>query len=277
MAVGTSTALAVGGMFMANRNASKARGMASRAQAEALAFQKEQSALLEQQKEEYKNLQFKDPYAGTTNPFAGMQTSYENLAEDVVNPFAGMENRMEDLTVDTRAAEFQAQQGAQQRANILQGLRGAAGASGVAGLAQALSQQGQLQAQQIAATIGQQERQNRLLAAQEGARIDQLTRQGEAQRQAQVLAGASQARQLGMQREQVVAQGAFQADQIRRAGQAALQEAEMSRQSTLLGMQFQMSAGANEALQAAQSNVMNASLAGQQMQQDAFTTLIGEL
>tara|TARA_R100001440_G_scaffold69457_2_gene91327 strand:- start:74 stop:901 length:828 start_codon:yes stop_codon:yes gene_type:complete len=275
--MGVQTALAVGGMLTANRNASKSRGMASRAQAEALAFQKEQSALLETQKEAYRNIQFTDPYAGTTNPFAGMQTRFDNLAENVVNPFAGMENRMEDLTVDTRAAEFQAQQGAQQRANILQGLRGAAGASGVAGLAQALSQQGQLQAQQIAATIGQQERQNRLLAAQEGARIDQLTRQGEAQRQAQILAGASQARQLGVQREQVVAQGAFQADQIRRAGQAALQEAEMSRQSTLLGIQFQMSAGANEALQGAQTNMMNASLAGAQMQQDAFTTLVGTL
>jgi len=92
------------------------------------------------------------------------------------NKYEGMENRFEDMTVDMRAAEFQTQQGQQQRANIMQGLRGAAGSSGVAGLAQTLANQGQLQSQQIAAGIGQQERQNKMLSAQEGSRIDQLQR-----------------------------------------------------------------------------------------------------
>tara|TARA_R110001583_G_scaffold91645_1_gene233693 strand:- start:39 stop:695 length:657 start_codon:yes stop_codon:yes gene_type:complete len=86
------------------------------------------------------------------------------------NPFE--ENVFEDLTVDQRAAQFQAEQGAQQRANIMSGLRGAAGSSGVAGLAQALAGQGTLQAQQMSASIGQQEAQNRKLAAQ-GAQMRQ--------------------------------------------------------------------------------------------------------
>ena len=79
------------------------------------------------------------------NKFAGLQNQYE-----------GMENRFEDMTVDMRAADFQAQQGQQQRANIMQRLQGAAGASGIAGLAQTMANQGQLQTQQSAASIGLQ-------------------------------------------------------------------------------------------------------------------------
>ena len=71
-------------------------------------------------------------YAGLENQFAGMDNAYAGLQ----NQYEGMENRFEDMTVDMRAADFQAQQGAQQRANIMQSLRGAAGSSGVAGLAQ---------------------------------------------------------------------------------------------------------------------------------------------
>ena len=158
-----------------------------------LALQKEEAAKLEIQKQKYREFQFKNPY--------------ENI-----------ESQMEDLTVDTRAAEFQAQQGQQQRANIMQGLRGAAGGSGIAGIAQALASQGQLQAQQISASIGQQERQNQMLAAQEASTID-MTERG---------------------------------------GIAALQEMEMSRQSTLLGIQMGQTSGANAALQASYANQMSA-------------------
>ena len=48
----------------------------------------------------------------------------------------------------------------------MQGLKGAAGGSGIAGLAQSLAGQGQLQAQQISASIGQQEAMNQRLRAQ---------------------------------------------------------------------------------------------------------------
>ena len=85
-------------------------------------------------------------------------------AQQFRNPFA--ENVFEDLTVNQQQAQFQAQQGDQQRANIMQGLRGAAGSSGIAGLAQTLANQGQLQAKQISASIGQQESANQKAAAQ---------------------------------------------------------------------------------------------------------------
>lgn len=85
-------------------------------------------------------------------------------AQQFRNPFA--ENVFEDLTVNQQQAQFQAQQGEQQRANIMQNLRGAAGGSGIAGLAQALANQGQLQTQRISASIGQQEAANQKMAAQ---------------------------------------------------------------------------------------------------------------
>jgi len=176
--------------------------------AQSLAFQKEQQAKLDAQKEEYKKFKFENPY------------------ED-------MENVMEDLTVDTRAAEFQAQQGAQQRSNIMQNLRGAASGSGIAALAQSLANQGQLQAQQISANIGQQERQNQIMAAQQASTIDMAERGGE----------------------------------------AMVQEAEMARQATLLGVEYGGAAGANQALQAAQANQMAATTAANQMRADAMSTV----
>ena len=130
-------------------------------------------------RQQYEDFEFSNPYAGAENKFAGLENQYE-----------GMENRFEDMTVDMRAAEFQTQQGQQQRANIMQGLRGAAGSSGVAGLAQALANQGQLQSQQIAAGIGQQERQNKMMSAQEGSRIDMAQRGAGMQLQSQQAQGA---------------------------------------------------------------------------------------
>jgi len=150
-----------------------------------------QRKLLEEQKEKYRTFEFQ-------------------------NPYADMENVMEDITVDMRAADFQRQQGEQQRANILQALRGAAGGSGIAGLAQTLAQQGQLQSQQIAAGIGAQERQNELIRRQ--------------------MAG--------------------QIDMTERGGEAMVQSAEMQRQSTLLGIEYGGMAGANAGVQAAYANQM---------------------
>ena len=105
---------------------------------------------------QFEDFQFTNPFAGAQNVFAGAQNTYAGLQNQFAgmeNMYQGMENRFEDMTVDMRAADFQVQQGQQQRANILQSLRGAAGGSGVAGLAQALANQGQLQTQQIAAGI----------------------------------------------------------------------------------------------------------------------------
>jgi len=150
-----------------------------------------QRKLLEEQKDRYRQFEFK-------------------------NPYANMQNVFEDMTIDMRAADFQRQQGEQQRANILQALSGAAGSSGIASLAQSMAQQGALQSQQIAANIGQQERQNQMMAAK--------------------MAG--------------------QIDMTERGGEAMVQSAEMGRQSTLLGIEYGGMAGANAGVQAAYANQM---------------------
>ena len=97
------------------------RKQAARAAREALELRKEQQAKLDVEMEKYRNITF-------------------------TNPYEGLENTAEDLRVTTRAADFQAQQGAQQRADILGQLRGVAGGSGIAALAQTLANQGALQA-----------------------------------------------------------------------------------------------------------------------------------
>jgi len=187
--------------------ASKNRRLAQQQFIDAKNERDKQQALLEQQKQEYKNQKF-------------------------VNPFANMENTFEDLTVNTQQAEFMAKQGAQQRANIMQGFRQAAGASGIAGLAQVLANQGTLQTAKISASIGQQESANRLAAAK-GAAANQLAE---------------------------------------RQGEQALQQMEANRQSTLLGIQMGETTGANQALMQAQANQMNAQIASQQATADFFAT-----
>ena len=243
-------------------------GRKSRSQAKRLAdrqfeYQQEQDALLEEQKAAYRDITFRNPYANVKNQYAGLQTDFTNLG---ATAFQGMENRFEDLTVDMKAADFQAQQGQQQRANILQGLRGAAGTSGVAGLAQTLAGQGALQAQQISAGIGQQERQNQLLAAKEGSRIEQMQRQA-------TLQGGERARALGMSRENLIAKGATAADMAQRGGDAMLQQAEMSRQATLLGMQMGQSSGANQMYQQSLYNQQQAGAYADQMNIQALDYL----
>ena len=168
-----------------------------------------QRELLEEQKDKYRQFEFKNPYA------------------DMKNQFAGMENFYEDMQVDMRAANFQKEQGQQQRANIMQTLKGSAGSSGVAGLAQAMANQGQLQTQQIAAGISQQERQNNLMSRQGAMTLQQMERQG-----------------------------AGQADMTQRGGDAMVQSAEMGRQSTLLGIEYGGMAGANAGVQSAYANQM---------------------
>jgi hypothetical protein len=147
------------------------------------------------------------------------------------NPFSNMENVYEDLTVNQQQAQFQAQQGSQQRADIMQNMRGAAGGSGIAGLAQMLANQGQLQTQQISASIGAQESQNQIAAAKGAGAVQIAERQG---------------------------------DQW-------VQQAEMDRQATLLGMQMGQATGANQAYQQSQANQMNAQIAQTQAWVDGIS------
>jgi hypothetical protein len=198
-------------------NASKNRGLAEDQATEAERLQAEQQGKLDAQKAEYKEMTFENPFADMKNVYA--------------------ENVYEDLTVNQQQAQFQAQQGAQQRSNIMQGLKGAAGASGVAGLAQAMAGQGQLQTQRISASIGMQESQQQQLKAKGALQVQQ----GEA--------GVQTAK---MQGEQWV------------------QQSEMNRQATLLGMQMGETSGANLASSQAQANQMNAQIAQTQAVTDAF-------
>lgn len=122
---------------------------------------------------------------------------------DTSNPFLNMENTMEDLTVNQKQAQFEAQQFGQSQANILSTLKGSAGSSGVAALAQSLAQQGQLRAQQAAASIGTQEATNQRLAAQQASRLQMQERQGEviSRQQQRDLQGTL----LGMSQQEVAA------------------------------------------------------------------------
>lgn len=197
--VGTVGAI-VGGVNSA-KNREAAEGMAEEARIE----REKQQDLLNAQKAEYKAMKF-------------------------TNPFANMENVYEDLTVNQQQAQFQAQQGNQQRANIMSNLKGAAGSSGIAGLAQAMANQGQIQTQRISASIGQQESRNQMAAAKGAGAVQTAERQG---------------------------------DQW-------TQQLEQNRQATLLGMQMGEASGANLAYQQAQTNQMNAQIAQQQTTADMF-------
>lgn len=103
--------------------------------------------------------------------------AFENL--DTSNPYANMQNTMEDLTVNQQEAEFMKQQQQQNQANVLQQMRGAAGGSGIAALAQTLANQGSLDAQKAATSIGKQEQANQVLERQEASKIQGLEREGD--------------------------------------------------------------------------------------------------
>lgn len=192
VAVSAMAVSGIAGVIGSNINA----GIAKDAAIEAKEERDRQQAALDKEKAAYKAMKFE-------------------------NPFSNMENVYEDLTVNQQQAQFQAQQGSQQRADIMQNMRGAAGGSGIAGLAQMLANQGQLQTQQISASIGAQESQNQIAAAKGAGAVQIAERQG---------------------------------DQW-------VQQAEMDRQATLLGMQMGQTTGANQAYQQSQANQMNAEIA----------------
>jgi len=101
------------------------------------------------------------------------------MEQEYTNPYANLENPYEDLTINQQQAQFEAQQQAQQRADVLEGLRGTAGGAGVAGLAQAMAGQAALGAQRISASIGQQEARNQRLRAQGAMQVQRMEAIGE--------------------------------------------------------------------------------------------------
>ena len=224
-----------------SRKQQKKQMRQQQAQADAIAqqtldFQKEQQIKLDQQKAEYAAMKFSNPYSGFGEKFGEVGELYSETA-------ASMENMFEDLTLDQQAANFHKRALEQQSANILDRLQQSAGSSGISALAQQLANQQALSTSKISADIAKQERQNQLLAAK-GA--DDLQKQ----RANLQLQGA----QLGLKGEQIEAMG-----------EGMLQEAEMSRQATLLGMQYGQSSGANMAYQQAMQNQLAAQNMGNQM------------
>ena len=198
---GTAALVSAGvSMFNGSKNRKAANQAAEKAEAE----KKKQLAKLEEEKARYEGFEFENPYAQARNQF-----------ED-------LENTMEDLTVNQQQAQFEAQQGAQQRSNIMESMRGAAGGSGIAALAQTMANQGQLATQRASASIGQQESANQRAAAAQAGQIQTLERQG-----------AESAQGLRLRGEEMVAR----------------QEAD--RQATLLGIQASMAGGAAQAATAA--------------------------
>tara|TARA_R100001510_G_C7652512_1_gene210358 strand:- start:666 stop:1310 length:645 start_codon:yes stop_codon:yes gene_type:complete len=139
-----------------------------------------------------------DEYDTQRRAFMNLDTS--NLYGDVSNPYANMQNTMEDLTVNQQQAQFEAQQGQQQRSNIMQNMQGAAGSSGIAGLAQAMANQGQLATQRASASIGQQESANQKAAADQAGQLQKMERQGDWKADMTRRAGAEQSRTLEKQK-----------------------------------------------------------------------------
>lgn len=86
---------------------------------------------------------------------------------------------MEDLTVNTQAAEFQAQQQAGGFANTMDKLSSAAGGSGIAALAQSLAGAQSQAAQSASADIGRQESQNQMAERRMAGQLQNQELQGE--------------------------------------------------------------------------------------------------
>ncbi len=183
-------------MYQGSKNRKAAAAAADKAAAE----KAKQIKLLNKEKEKYEKFEFVNPYA------------------QAKNQFQDLENTMEDLTVNQQQAQFEAQQGSQQRSNIMDTMRGAAGGSGIAALAQTMANQGQLATQRASASIGQQESANQRAAAQQAGQNQSLER-----------TGAQTAEGLRMKGDEMVAR----------------QEAD--RRATILGMQASMAGGAAQA------------------------------
>jgi hypothetical protein len=144
----------------------------------------------------FENIDYKSNlWGGAQNQFADAENSFAGAK----NFYGNLENKYEDLTVNQQQAQFQAQQGAQQRSDIMGNLKGAAGGSGVAGLAQAMANQGQLATQQASASIGQQESANRMASAGAASANQMAAAQGATAAQTQQMTGDAAAQTQRMQ------------------------------------------------------------------------------
>jgi len=126
---------------------------------------------------------------------------FENMTFD--NPFANMQNPFANLTVNQQQAQFLAEQQQQGLANTLGSLQGAAGGSGIASLAQAISNQQNLNLQKAAASIGEQEARNQAMMAKGAMQIQLAEAKGEQYIQDKEFSRTST--QLGMAQQRLTA------------------------------------------------------------------------
>ena len=175
----------------------------------------------------------KNIYKGldTSNTFGSVRNRFQNLG----NAFKGVENAYEDMTVNTQQADFMAQQSQQGAANIMQNMSGAAGGSGIGALAQALANQQTQSMQQASASIGMQEAKNQQLQAGAQSKIDLMTAQQE--------------------NAALTAKGFADVDKLKGEGAYRSQSAEASKQATLLGMDANTLAAANQEVAAGKAMV----------------------
>jgi len=184
-------------------------------------------AAYQKQLDVYKGLDTSNPYANMKNRYSGME-----------NKFAGMDNPMTDLQVNTQQAEFMGDQFQQSQANIMANMQGAAGGSGVASMAQAMANASAKFARQSAASIGQQEAKNNMLAQQNQAKINMLTAQEDSKNQL------------------MQAKGATMVDQSIAKGELMSMQMEQSKQGTILGMDANRVAAANQQQMMAQQQII---------------------
>ena len=132
--------------------------------------------------------------------FGGIDTT-TNLFAGAKNQMS-LTNTMEDLTVNQQQFQLQKQMSQQGAANAMDTFRGAAGGSGAAGLAQGMADQQAKTAQQISASVGQQESANQMASAQQESRNQIAMGQGDMEAQKLRLQGAADARDLSLQQKQ---------------------------------------------------------------------------
>jgi len=127
--------------------------------------QERKKAEAERKKHEAEMARLKDEYMDLdiSNPYLNMQNVYDDMA-----------NVYEDMVVNQQEAQFVQQQQQQSQANVLDKMRSAAGGSGIAALAQTMAQQGALDAQQAAVSIGKQEQDIQAKQLGEAARMQDL-------------------------------------------------------------------------------------------------------
>ncbi len=146
---------------------------------------------------------------------AEMQRQKKKFAEmDTSNPYANQENTMEDLTVNQQEADFMKQQQQESQANIMQQMKGAAGGSGIAALAQTMANQGSMDAQKSAISIGKQESQNQQLERTEAAKLQLQEAHGD--RETQRMNIDKQSTMLGMAQSEKAAESQKLADADRK-------------------------------------------------------------